>query len=266
MTIPTPAQTLVWRRRQKTLFASISEDPSGLQALLRMHDAIIGGSTAVLFFYPQASFDLPNTDIFVPGEGAPPVVQFFVGEGFAVTDHTLGPGIPVGPPLNKPSVVTYGAGVESITRLQRAGDVINIYRTIGPATHPLTCMWTTLLMSFIGADGACCAYPTLSAGGRGLYHPGRILDYTFPSGDDLPINKYAERRGFELAVHPTNWFELPAGPQPCDRGYNCPLTLRHFGDAGCLNISLAPGGLDAFASQWVFGGVTEEFHAATDSL
>ncbi|KAI0675195.1 hypothetical protein C8Q78DRAFT_988914 [Trametes maxima] len=266
MNAQTAPQLAEWHRRHGEVFSSAARDPAGLQNLLRLHDGIIGGSTAVLFFYPQASFTPPNIDIFVPSEGEKSIVDFFKQEEYGVDEATLLPIAHAALPDEKSLVVTYGAGIQKVTRLRRGSDVVNVFTSIGRATEPLSYMWTTLLMCFLTPDGACCAYPTLTSIGRGLYHSGRILSHTFPSGDALAVNKYCERRGFELAAHPTNWFTLPPGPEPCDRGCECPLTLRRFGDAGCFNLRFTAAALNPHGSQWVFGGITEDFHAAVDSM
>ncbi|KAI0652106.1 hypothetical protein C8Q79DRAFT_78239 [Trametes meyenii] len=250
-----------WRRRHNDVLAQISHNPGGFQTLLRRTRAIIGGSRAVAFFYAHAAFEPSNTDLFVPEPSVDEFVDFFKLEGFVVDSVVTGPNVVPATPAHKQHVATFGAGVSTITCLHRGNDVVNIYSTPGAATEPLTYTWTTLLMSFLIADGACCAYPLLSTIGHGLFHSARIMDPALADGTNLiAINKYTEGRGFEFANHPTGWFTLPQGPAPCDRGWSCPLTVREFGDEGCLNVCFTNHALNAFRSRWVFGGVREDIH------
>ncbi|KAI0643085.1 hypothetical protein C8Q79DRAFT_1013055 [Trametes meyenii] len=248
-------------QRHGRLLQSVCGDGIALQQTLRAHDAVIGGSTAVLYFYPHADFLPFNTDIFVPEDLCDSLLEFFTDQGYVVESDSVGPTFEPVPPATKSSISLYGAGTARIVHLHGDSKDINVYATTGAATEPLTYAWSTLLMSYVCADGACCPYPSLSTIGRGLFHNARILNTSFARRNEpLPINKYCEGRGFELGAHPTSWFKLPQGPTPCDRGWSCPLTPRHFGDGGCLNVCFTPAALDPFQSAWVFGGIDEVVH------
>ncbi|OJT04373.1 hypothetical protein TRAPUB_4916 [Trametes pubescens] len=253
------------QERVDGIFAWFAQDVQAMKAVLRDSRAFIAGSLALTLFCP-VRFEPSNADIFVPHTHIETVLhhltttQSLVIESTSVVNRQLD--VPLDPTRDE-RITTYGAGILEIRRLRRGEKCVNVYTFLD--TSPLTVntdilnfTWATLLMNYVTADYACCAYPSMTFLGRGLYHMNRWTDPTFP-GDNSHhlLNTYAER-GFELSRHPSGWYE--GLEDRCEGGWSCPFEPRRFGDGGCLTVPAIGGPVSAVGRTWVFGGVSRSIH------
>lgn len=242
-----------------------AQDVPAMKAVMRGTRAFIGGSLALTLFCP-IRFKPSNADIFVPdAEVESLLIHLTTREGFEIAKTTVvdrGIVLPTDPTLDE-DITDYGAGVVAVRRLRRGALWVNVltFRDTSPsAVNPnvLTLAWTTLLMNYVTPDYACCAYPSLTFLGRGLYHMDRWMDRSFP-GDNSNhlLNTYADR-GFELSRHPSGWFE--GTEDTCEGGWMCPFEPRRFGDGGCLTIPAVGGPVACTGRTWIFGGIGRTIH------
>ncbi|KAI0349345.1 hypothetical protein OH77DRAFT_1381500, partial [Trametes cingulata] len=171
--------------------------------VLRSTEAVLGGSAALKLFC-NGFDDVGDYDIFVPSWAHDEVVWYLSAEEHYAIDDTSVVDNRGRPMYSDPNYLT---GISRVTTLRRPSTAVDIIASTDDcATTPLRTSWTTLLMNFVTADGACCAYPSLTAQHRGLFHMGRILDPSYPHDgtptDVAGMNKYI-KRGFSFGGHPT---------------------------------------------------------------
>ncbi|OJT05129.1 hypothetical protein TRAPUB_3506 [Trametes pubescens] len=238
-------------------------DVEEMRNAMRASHAFIGGSLPLRMFSP-IKFIPSNADIFVPISGAAVLIQHLsTHEGYRVESaNNISPIAMPNDPQHDTAVVTYGAGLQSITVMRQPGKTVNVHTFPNPhpfvfAADVITLSWTTLLFNFVTADYAICAYPELSLKGRGLFHMERFLRGMPGGSSNHILNEYADR-GFDFAGHPSWWFARDY--DACSKGSTCPLSRRTFGDGGCLIIPSREGPGDAFGRDWIFGGVTDSVH------
>lgn len=229
---------------------------------MRCAHAYIGGSLPLTVFSP-VRFLPTNADIFVPASALATLVNHLsTTEGYVtVSNIVVSPVLPLPVDCEQDTaVVAYGAGLQQITELRRGPKVVHVlgFPDPGDDSHRfdvLSLSWTTLLFTFITADYAVCAYPTLTLMGRGLFHMDRFLRGMPGGSSNHLLNEYADR-GFEFSRHPSWWFARDY--EQCPRGWVCPFTRRVLGDEGCLSIPPRVG--EVFGREWLFGGVSTDVH------
>ncbi|KAI1782348.1 hypothetical protein LXA43DRAFT_906043 [Ganoderma leucocontextum] len=230
-------------------------------AVLQSTDAVIGGS-AVLDFVLSSEREVENFNIFAPFRTAAVVVEHLQSsQCYEVINSFSAFRAPrelmdycVDDPCE------YLAGVREVTKLQRGGVSVDVIASgtggdADTATLPLACQWTTLLMSYIGADGLCVAYPKHTFAKQGAYSVPRICHPSLGVGTNpAPLNKYLER-GFHMFVHGCLHDDDKYEDVACDRSI-CGNAERRFGDNGCCVVPFSDGGkLAGLGTRWRFGGV-----------
>lgn len=233
-----------------------------MRQCLRTNNAFVGGSLPLTLFSPVL-FTPSNADIFVPAARYLPVVHHLTRvQGFDIRSVRSGPDvlIPLDPSHDE-TIAAYGAGVWHVTTLRRGATVVHVLvvgdSADGLPVDSLSLSWTTALFSFVAADYATCAYPSLVFMGRGLFHMERFMSGMPGTSSDHILNTYADR-GFEFARHPSWW--LPGPDYSCSQGWSCPFEQRRFGDGGCLTVPAIGGPVNAFGRTWTFGGVSRSVH------
>ncbi|KAL1942617.1 hypothetical protein VTO73DRAFT_4857 [Trametes versicolor] len=204
------------QERIDALFAWFALDVDAFKAVMRETRAFLGGSLPLTMFSP-VRFTPSNADIFVPDTNVVMVQEHLIRQQVFSLDTTTTMNPVVHLPNNcsaDEDVTAYGAGLLEVRSLRRGGINVNLLSfpdrgTTTLNTEVLNFTWTTLLMNYVTADYACCAYPSMTFMGRGLFHMGRWMDRSFP-GDNSHhlLNTYGER-GFEFTRHPSGWFDRP---------------------------------------------------------
>ncbi|KAI9067820.1 hypothetical protein FKP32DRAFT_1672789 [Trametes sanguinea] len=221
--------------RQVDVISWIVTDVTRLRAVLRDTSAIVAGDVAlVLFEHGALHGPTIHADIYTPhGEILPLITHLTRFEFYHSVGQYRVPHEEAKESLN------YLVGTSQVVYLKRGAVQIRLIESSTIASSsPLTSVWTTLLMNFVTADGALCAYPGLTFRGRGLIHMPRVAHTSFPTapnGTELAmVNSYFER-GYELAGHPTDWdLDDRLEFYPCNAAPSCPAVVRFLGDKHCL--------------------------------
>ncbi|OJT12389.1 hypothetical protein TRAPUB_11058 [Trametes pubescens] len=226
----------VLKDRVDEVIGWIAIDVEAMRRVMRGSRAYIGGSLPLTLFSP-VQFAPENADLFVPASAAAAVINHLTTEEgyYTASTRVVTPIVAIPADAEQDSdIVAYGAGLQQVTELQRGSKIVHVLAFPDPpeAAHGfdvLSLSWTTLLFTFVTADYAGCAYPTLTLMGRGLFHMERFMSGMPGGSSNHLLNAYADR-GFDFAGHPSWWFARDT--EQCPRGWSCPFTRRRLGDGG----------------------------------
>ena len=129
--------------------------------LLRLHDAVVSGSTALALFLSPLDWEPGDLDVYV-GDAH---YDNFVCDLERFFPVTLDADMP-----SRHSAYYGYTGILGVRRyLTGSGKSIDVIRSQGPsAAEPLLYFWSSLVVNFITPRGAVCAFPRLTLSREGL--------------------------------------------------------------------------------------------------
>jgi hypothetical protein len=224
-------QFVVPARRRDLLAASFMPERNvdEFWEMMRLTRSVVTGSAAVLFWKGMRHFEPGDLDIATNIDNGDVVVGWFKSrlgwEQVAESHHKYGRG---------------GAstlGVERTIQLRRHGKYVDIIISKGSsALLSIANFWSTILLNFVSADGAYCAYPDQFRTYRGLVRQSQQWEDIRDT--HLLIQKY-DSRGMDHVFTIMEWTERYG--DTCTDRWTCPVEWRRFGDEGGFLCWFAPG-------------------------
>ena len=188
-----------------------------LHELLRSHDAIISGSTALAFLTWPDTWSPGDLDIYVANDAYPRFIQELEKGHLAFFEADFG--------VRSPSAYH---GIATVRRyFTIRGECLDVIQSsTGNAAHPLLYFWSSLVVNVLGPSGALCLYP-----GRTLNSSALVADISRTEKLVEARKKY-EARGFKF-TDVASWKPI----SPVD-------------DQGNLILSDSPALLIDFQAMW----------------
>lgn len=225
---------------------------------MRKWGAVLGGSAVVRLICPIFD-DVGDHDFFVPIMGFEELVEHFVKvDGYErgkVRTYPCVNGCTTG---NLRYLSCIGRQITLVRGTQRVDVIgVGVGNEWDSVLAPIASSWTTLLFNYATVDKVVVGYPSLTLRGRALVQWERVYHPTFPvDGPRLVEMEKYQLRGFEFQTHADDWdVDVHGSLRLCSRSWVCPLMMRSFGDAGCLQIVVGTGEDNVSDVKWRFGGV-----------